>query len=551
MPWSSGTFSRVHDWTTDAGSAIDIEASRMDAEDDSFAAGIDTCLTKDGQNEPTADLPMGGMRHTGVANATARNHYASAGQLIDQSLVYYNDTGAADAYVITPSPAITAYADGQKFSVRTVNANTGASTLNVNGLGATSIRYPDGTALSSGAFVNGGVYELTYRSPNFYLTSSPAEIPDAMLSSNVPLLTAGASFGGSITAAGELRAESTQAQITMIETDASADNGRWRLNAQDRRFTMGAVNDANSVATSWVVVDRTGTTVDEVEFSASTVSTNNADVSFQSSGVEKVFFDVSANRFEVRDGWSFRIYDATDADYLQMQHGGTNFGFSFVGTNYADFSGVTSGYRFFEQVRIADGSELRVYDATNTDHVSITHNGSDAVMTGVNTTNLNLIDMGLQVGGVTFDSLNVRNVLHKVSSTSRASTTTRTIDPHLSFGSLTLLSGEYYAVTGLLVCNSVSAAPGISIEWSFDGSAIIDGAVSYIDTEETTQTVNDNWGSANSFQIPASGQNLITISGVITSSVDSEVGLLWAQSGVNVVATTLEAGSFIRIERIS
>ncbi len=58
---------------------------------------------------------------------------------------YKADTGAADAYVIAPSPAITAYAAGQAFSFLAANANTGASTLNVNGLGTKDIKKYDGS----------------------------------------------------------------------------------------------------------------------------------------------------------------------------------------------------------------------------------------------------------------------------------------------------------------------------------------------------------------------------------------------------------------------
>lgn len=51
MPWDGGgKFTREHDWTDDANANIDIEASRMDAEDDNFATGIEACLNKDGQN---------------------------------------------------------------------------------------------------------------------------------------------------------------------------------------------------------------------------------------------------------------------------------------------------------------------------------------------------------------------------------------------------------------------------------------------------------------------------------------------------------------------
>jgi len=50
------------------------------------------------------------------------------------------DTGVADAYVIALSPAITALVDGQLFLFKVANANTGAATLAINGLGAKSIK---------------------------------------------------------------------------------------------------------------------------------------------------------------------------------------------------------------------------------------------------------------------------------------------------------------------------------------------------------------------------------------------------------------------------
>jgi hypothetical protein len=171
MGWSGGTFTRVHDWTTDEGSAIDIEADRMDAEDDNFAAGINACIHKGGTNSPTANLPMGGYRHTGVDDAAALTDYASAADVIDQHLVYYADTGSANAYVITPSPAITAYAAGQKFSFKASNGNTAASTLNVNGLGTKSIVLASGVDVASGDILSGSIYEVVYDGTDMQLVS--------------------------------------------------------------------------------------------------------------------------------------------------------------------------------------------------------------------------------------------------------------------------------------------------------------------------------------------------------------------------------------------
>jgi len=184
VSWVSGVFSRVHDWTADAAVPLNIEATRMDAEDDNFETGINTCLTKDGQNTPTSNLPMATQRHTGVGDAAAKTDYASAADVIDQHLSFYVDSGAADAYVITPSPSIGAYAEGQKLVFRATNANTGASTLNVNGLGALAIQTNDGVALSGGEILVGGYYEVVHdvnSTPDRFVLMSPVNFSRTVL----------------------------------------------------------------------------------------------------------------------------------------------------------------------------------------------------------------------------------------------------------------------------------------------------------------------------------------------------------------------------------
>ena len=60
----SGTFVRTFDWTTDAANGVKIRADRHDAEMDDFAGllGLSNCLTKDGQTQPVADIPMAGFK---------------------------------------------------------------------------------------------------------------------------------------------------------------------------------------------------------------------------------------------------------------------------------------------------------------------------------------------------------------------------------------------------------------------------------------------------------------------------------------------------------
>ncbi|MFS8930938.1 hypothetical protein [Cupriavidus taiwanensis] len=55
------------------------------------------------------------------------------------SMVTGNDTGAANVYAVAFAPAIAALTDGMELRFKAANANTGASTLNVNGLGAQPI----------------------------------------------------------------------------------------------------------------------------------------------------------------------------------------------------------------------------------------------------------------------------------------------------------------------------------------------------------------------------------------------------------------------------
>jgi hypothetical protein len=88
---------------------------------------------------------------------------------------YYDDTGAADAYVI--AAAISAYAEGQRFSFRADNPNTGASTLNVNAKGAKTIKKYHDQDLVSGDIEAGQIVVVEYDGTNFQLITPPANSP--------------------------------------------------------------------------------------------------------------------------------------------------------------------------------------------------------------------------------------------------------------------------------------------------------------------------------------------------------------------------------------
>lgn len=116
-----------------------ILASVFNAYTADVATALSNCVTRDGQSPATANLPMGTFRHTGVGNAVARTDYAAAGQAQDSAFLTGTVGGTANAITLTLSPAITAYAEGQLFNFVPTAANTGATTLAVNGLTASSV----------------------------------------------------------------------------------------------------------------------------------------------------------------------------------------------------------------------------------------------------------------------------------------------------------------------------------------------------------------------------------------------------------------------------
>jgi len=82
---------------------------------------------------------------------------------------YFADSEASDDYVITPSPAISAYAAGQTFNFKANTANTGAATLNVNGKGAKTIKKNVSNDLETGDILANQIVTVIYDGTNFQL----------------------------------------------------------------------------------------------------------------------------------------------------------------------------------------------------------------------------------------------------------------------------------------------------------------------------------------------------------------------------------------------
>ncbi len=87
---------------------------------------------------------------------------------------YAADSGTANAYIIAPTPSVTALVAGTRVTFKVANTNTTTSTVVVNALSGTAIFKNDGaTALVAGDLVAGQVVELEHNGVNGFMLMTP------------------------------------------------------------------------------------------------------------------------------------------------------------------------------------------------------------------------------------------------------------------------------------------------------------------------------------------------------------------------------------------
>ena len=179
MAWSGGTFTRYNgafsgsgSWAKDRDAGTKITASHHDTNDDGLATGINSCIEKSGSNAFTGNANLGSQKITALTDGTAHTDGINAGQIQDGGLVFQaSDTGSADAYAIALTPAVPAYVAGQEFNFKAGATSTGASTLNVNGLGTKNIKKRNDQAIAAGDIEEDAIIKVLYDGTSFQMIS--------------------------------------------------------------------------------------------------------------------------------------------------------------------------------------------------------------------------------------------------------------------------------------------------------------------------------------------------------------------------------------------
>jgi len=126
-----------------------------------IATALTGSIAANGETTITANLPMNSKKLTGLAVGTATGDSVTLGQAQAEAFITCGTAGGtANALTLSPSPAITAYAIGQRFRfIAGAANNTSTVTFAVSGL-ATIAGQVNGAACAADEIVAGKFYEI-------------------------------------------------------------------------------------------------------------------------------------------------------------------------------------------------------------------------------------------------------------------------------------------------------------------------------------------------------------------------------------------------------
>jgi len=166
---------------------------------------------------PPAQLnPLTKARSVDINNlsdavATAFEALPSDADLNNGTVNFGTDSGTANTYIVTLPHTPTGYVDGLRVVFTPLFSNTGASTVNVNGLGVKQIKLQDNTATEPGTLVQGIPKTLIYGATlgNFFVEAN--SVTSAMTAAAAAAASASAAAGSASAASTSASNASTSA----------------------------------------------------------------------------------------------------------------------------------------------------------------------------------------------------------------------------------------------------------------------------------------------------------------------------------------------------
>lgn len=163
---------------------------------------------------------------------------------VTQGQAYAADSAADDSYIVTLTPVPAAYFNGMVINFKATTANTGAATLNVNSLGAKTIKKYQSEDLVTGDILAGQIITVVYDGTNFQLLNAPCTLRQ-------PVLTNLLTNSQWIAMSGSTLCEVTSGAAPVTDgADAALVNNLLIKGGFDDQASVDTWTESGSVATS-------------------------------------------------------------------------------------------------------------------------------------------------------------------------------------------------------------------------------------------------------------------------------------------------------------
>ncbi len=191
-----------------------------------------------------------------VGDATGLAHAAPVGQVVDGRLFYAQDTGTVNSHIVDLVIAPAAYTVGMQVAFKALHGNTGAATLNLNGLGQKQLVRANGSQLSSGDYLAGAIVTAVYDGSKFVVTSYlPGQETEIKAQRDTVVQAAADAISAKnavVIAKDESEAAQTGSQIARAAAEAA------NINAQSAKEAAEAAQAGAETARTGAETARTG-----------------------------------------------------------------------------------------------------------------------------------------------------------------------------------------------------------------------------------------------------------------------------------------------------
>jgi microcystin-dependent protein len=262
-------------------------------------------------------------------------------QIQTDTSTYGIDTGAVNAYAVALPKTQTTYIDGMQVVFKPVNSNTGASTIDVDGIGPKGIKRPDGTDIIDGDLLNTQVIALRYDGVNFVLASPASSFAAVAADASAAASSAAAALASENAAASSASAAASSAAAALASENAAASSAAAALASENAAASSAAaaatvVQDAKASQAEVNTGTETDKWVSPATLAGNATSNNTAD---------RIVKRDSSGDFAARHITAVKVVSdiAADNGTVILNAGTNGLDAEFTGKVVSGYNGVPSG----------------------------------------------------------------------------------------------------------------------------------------------------------------------------------------------------------------